>query len=173
MSAFLAVRRAHPPARLILVPRHPVRAGEVVELARRSLPHVQRYSTVDAAQPWEVLVVDVMGVLSRLYALASLSFVGGSLVRKGGQNPLESAAAGCPVFFGPDMSDFPDIARWLLEAGAARTVADGAELGARWIEVLQDEGARTAMREACRGVIAEHCGCTTAIAEEVSALISG
>jgi 3-deoxy-D-manno-octulosonic-acid transferase len=71
-----------------------------------------------------VIVVDVMGWLRHLYALADVAFVGGSLVRQGGHNPLEPAAWGKPVLFGPDMSDFLSISRELISTGGAVRVHD-------------------------------------------------
>lgn len=171
MKAYAIVRREVGNVRLILVPRHPARAGEVIELARRAGWNARPLTTVQNGESWDVLVVDVMGVLSRLYCIAKASFVGGSLVRKGGQNPLESAAAGCPVMFGPDMNDFPDIAKWLLESKAAYEVSDESSLGAKWLRILRDEHEWKGMREACRRVVEEHRGSTALIAGEVKALI--
>ena len=70
-------------------------------------------------EPKDVVVVDTMGMLSRLYALADVAFVGGSLVKSGGHNPLEPAAHGKPIIFGPDMSDFSSVAEMLVDNGGA------------------------------------------------------
>jgi 3-deoxy-D-manno-octulosonic-acid transferase len=64
-------------------------------------------------------LIDTMGVLGKLYAIADVAFVGGSLVAFGGHNPLEPAAFAKPIIFGPDMSDFPEISQMLLHAGGA------------------------------------------------------
>jgi 3-deoxy-D-manno-octulosonic-acid transferase len=75
-----------------------------------------------------VVVVDRIGLLRRLYALAEVAFVGGSLVKAGGHNPLEPAAAGKPVLFGPHTDDFRWICQALEQAGGAIRVADGRQL---------------------------------------------
>ena len=69
-------------------------------------------------------MIDTIGYLRRLYAIADIAFVGGSLKPFGGHNPLEPAAFSKPVLFGPDMSDFADIAEKLLESNAALLVKD-------------------------------------------------
>jgi 3-deoxy-D-manno-octulosonic-acid transferase len=173
LAAFLIVRQRCPQAKLILVPRHPVRAMEVMELARGSVERVQRFSAVNAKEPWEVLVVDAMGVLALVFHVASAAFVGGSLVPKGGQNPLESAAAGCPVWFGPDMSDFPDISQWLMDAGAAGEVRDADELGRQWVRVLEDLELRERMRSGCRQVVQVHCGTTAVVVDDILSRLGG
>ena len=171
LEAYDRVREWVAGARLIIVPRHPRRAGEVAVLARQRQRRVQLFTSATGREQWDVLVVDVMGVLSMLYSLAAVSFVGGSLVPKGGQNPLESAAAGCPVVFGTDMSDFPDIATWLVEDEAALQVSDTIMLGAAWLRVLTDAGVQERMHKACRAVVDRHRGTTSAIADEVSAMM--
>lgn len=171
-EAFDKVRERVRGAKLIVVPRHPERGNEVASLVRQRELRVQQFTELETTTPWDVLVVDAMGMLSTLYRLASVAFVGGSLVSKGGQNPLESAAAGCPVMFGSDMSDFPDIATWLLESGAAQQVSSGAMLGQRWLEVLSDADIRKRMRGACLRVVQEHQGTTVVIATEICTLLN-
>jgi 3-deoxy-D-manno-octulosonic-acid transferase len=143
----------------------------VTALARKDDLHVQQFTQLESSHWWDVLVVDTMGVLSTLYCLANVAFVGGTLVSKGGQNPLEPAVVGCPVMFGPDMSDFPDIAKWLLENSAAQQVSSGAMLGERWLDVLSHADVRTRMREACHRVVQEHQGATVEVAAEISRLV--
>jgi 3-deoxy-D-manno-octulosonic-acid transferase len=172
LEAFDTVRRHFSDAKLMVVPRHPTRGDEVAALARRDELRVQQFSKRQTSERWDVLVVDAMGVLSRLYHVASVAFVGGSLVSKGGQNPLESAAAGCPVMFGSDMTDFPDIAAWLLESSAAQEVSDGAMLGERWLHVLSHPDVREHMHKECLRVVEEHRGAVAMIANEIVTLVT-
>jgi 3-deoxy-D-manno-octulosonic-acid transferase len=76
----------------------------------------------------EIVLVDEMGVLSRLYALCHAAFIGGSLVPEGGHNPLEPAAFSKPVLFGPDMSDFLLISTLLKDHGGSKQVGSETEL---------------------------------------------
>ncbi len=118
------------------------------------------------ATPGDVLLLDTFGELAKIYRYATVAFIGGTLVPSGGHNPIEAAANGVPVCFGPSMSNFREIAQVFLRNGAAaevRTAAEVAELVTRMIEqpdlqrawgararetVLQNRGAseRTARR---------------------------
>jgi len=75
---------------------------------------------------WDVLILDTIGELYRFYAIADVTFIGGSLVPWGGQNLLEPAFYSKPVFFGPHMDNFALLAKTFLERDAARVV-DGPE----------------------------------------------
>lgn len=76
----------------------------------------------------DVIIIDRLGILKTLYAIADVAFVGGSLVNRGGHNPLEPAAFKKPIIFGQDMSDFEDISKMMLEANGAVRVQDANEL---------------------------------------------
>ncbi len=69
-----------------------------------------------------MLILDTLGELSRLYALCDVAFIGGSLVPWGGQNLLEPAFYGKPIFFGPHMENFQELADKFVQADAARIV---------------------------------------------------
>ena len=114
--------------RLLLVPRHPERADAVRALARNSGFKSEKVSLLNLKAPQnEVFVLDTVGELVSFYSAADIVFVGGSLVKKGGQNILEPASVGKPVIFGPNMHNFRDIAQAFLENRAA-------------LEVLNQEG---------------------------------
>jgi 3-deoxy-D-manno-octulosonic-acid transferase len=122
-----AARRVAPEARLVLVPRHPARCPEIVERLRGEGVRTQTLTELRAGErvdPELPLLVDTIGELERVYALADLVFVGGSLIPHGGQNMLEPAARGKAVLFGPHVENFDQEAALLLAAGAARQVAD-------------------------------------------------
>ncbi len=116
---------------LVLVPRHPERGDRIGALLhRRGFTFVRR-RRLAAGSPLaagDVLLVDTVGELQRLYGLADLVFVGGSLVPVGGHNLLEPAALAKPVLFGPHMENFRDISRHLLAASGGRQVNSAGEL---------------------------------------------
>ncbi len=87
----------------------------------------------------DVIIVDVIGILRKLYAIADIAFVGGSLVPCGGHNPLEPAAYSKPILFGYDMSDFKQIAEMLLESGGAVQVKDADDIYHIISELLEDK----------------------------------
>lgn len=167
LAAFRELRPSFPDLRLVIVPRHPHRGAAVQALCREAGFDTQRFTEPQRTSVRDVLVVDAMGRLAALYHLADIAFVGGSLVRKGGQNPIEPAAAGLPVLFGPDMSDFPDISAELLGRGAAIQVSGRSDLTARMRELLGDADRRRRMGEAGRAFIAEHRGTTRRMADHI------
>jgi 3-deoxy-D-manno-octulosonic-acid transferase len=120
---FVALRREHPELHLIVVPRHPKRSEKVFRFFEGDGLSVRLLSETREEMP-DVLIVDRLGYLNRLYSVADVAFVGGSFVRKGGQNPIEPAMAGRSPVFGPDMTDFPDIASELVAGGGAFQPAD-------------------------------------------------
>ncbi|RJX27228.1 MAG: 3-deoxy-D-manno-octulosonic acid transferase [Desulfurivibrio sp.] len=112
---------------LILAPRNIERAAAVVKLVRgKGLAVSTRRAGRHADD--QLLVLDTMGELAGLYRLADIAFIGGSLVARGGHNPLEPAIAGIPVFFGPHMEDFADVVEDMLAAGCAIQVSGEQEL---------------------------------------------
>jgi 3-deoxy-D-manno-octulosonic-acid transferase len=107
-----------------------------------------------------VVVVDTLGELAGFYALAELAFIGGSLTPRGGQNPLEAVAAGCPVVTGPDIRNFADVVA-LLEAGRAiRRAADAEGVREAVAALIADPDAGRAQAARARGVLAAHRGAT-------------
>jgi 3-deoxy-D-manno-octulosonic-acid transferase len=118
---------------LILVPRHFERTAGVADmLARRKISFVLRSEitpdTFYEAGSVQCLLVNTNGELMNFYKPATVVFVGKSLAAKGGQNPIEPAALGKPVIFGPNMQNFADITKLFLEADAAVQVRDAAAL---------------------------------------------
>ena len=127
---------------LILVPRHPERSGEAVQVLSNNGFAVTLRSRLDERTSQftsgEVLLVDGVGELMSFYALADLVFVGGSLVPTGGHNLLEPASVGVPTVFGPHMSNFREITNLILDAGAGVQVADSGGLNEAFRELLND-----------------------------------
>ena len=148
LEAHRIVRSAHPRALLVLVPRHPPRFEEVasslqqagVRYVRRSECRGERAGA--AAALAEVLLVDTLGELLDFYAAADVALVGGSLVPVGGHNLLEPAALGLPVLTGPYTANSAEIAKLLVERGAAQVVHNAEELGAGVALLLADAGER-------------------------------
>lgn len=149
---------------LVLVPRHPERADEVAGLLEKAgLAYIRR-SRLEADSTLlvagEVLLVDTIGELMRLYAVSDLVFVGGSLVPVGGHNLLEPASLGVPVVFGPYMENFREISRLVLAGEAGVQVTGGKTFGAAMATLLQDAAGRRAMGERGRRVVEENGGAT-------------
>jgi 3-deoxy-D-manno-octulosonic-acid transferase len=152
LQAYGELRRQFPELYLILAPRNPGRCGQVERLAAGMGLRAVLRSRV-GTDGGDLLVLDTMGELAELYSLASMAFVGGSLVPERGHNPLEPAIFGKPVFFGPHMEDFAEIAGELLAVGAAEQVNDWQEmifLVAGW---AADPGLRSAIGRSGVGLV--------------------
>ena len=169
-SCFLRLRKEFSTLQLILVPRRPERGAEVLDLFREDGVDSALLSQPIRSMP-AVIVIDRLGYLSRLYALADLAVVGGSFVPKGGQNPIEPAACGKPVVFGPDMHDFPDIARWLLDAKGAVQAKHEEELYATCRRLLADPQEARMMGERARRVVTDNQGATAKLVQDIINLL--
>jgi 3-deoxy-D-manno-octulosonic-acid transferase len=108
----------HPQLKLILAPRYADRAARVEALVHAAGFSVRRRSALPGRS--QVVVLDTVGELARAYRLATVVFVGGSFIRRGGQNILEPAAQGRPVLFGPHMENFKDSVQVLLGRGGVQ-----------------------------------------------------
>jgi len=143
-DAHRRIRERAPGLITILAPRHPERGSAIsgmltglgFRVARRS-----EGALPDAAT--DVYLADTIGELGLLYAIAPVSFIGGSLVRHGGQNPIEAVRLGSAVVTGPHWYNFADAYRALIDAGAAVEVATSSAL-AEVVSALLTEPARLA-----------------------------
>jgi len=130
LDAVREARKLFPDLVTVIAPRKPDRFREVEEiLSRRNLSSAVRSREAKEA---DFILLDTIGELSSLYAIADVVFVGGSLVDAGGHNILEPAMCARPVLFGPFMSNFREMSRLLTEHSAGRQVADRDEL-AQWV----------------------------------------
>ena len=126
LRVFARLRAPHPELQLVLAPRAPERFDEVETLiSRMGLGSARRSAmgTGNGTGSREVILLDTIGELAQVYSIARMGFVGGSLVPRGGHNPLEVAAHGLPVLFGPHMENFREIASLLRESGGAMEVS--------------------------------------------------
>lgn len=128
---------------LILAPRHPERFSTTQALTQSlGFNYTLRSSGELPSASTQVIVGDTMGELMLLYGIADLAFVGGSLVERGGHNPLEAAAHAIPVLMGPHTFNFKDICNKLEQADGLITVTDTASLAKEVGNLLADEDYR-------------------------------
>ncbi len=159
------LRRRFPELFLILVPRHFERAREAGrELASRGIPFAYRGDITDETQfapgRLECLLVNSTGELKFFYEQASLVFVGKSLTAEGGQNPIEPAALGKAMVFGPNMQNFKAVAGAFLAEQAALQVPDAAGLEQAIAELLGNERRRSEMGARALEVVRKNLGAT-------------
>ena len=162
LRAFARVRGTAPDALLVIAPRHPERFDEARETARRAGYRVRmRSALAPGSEPGaEVVILNTLGELARLFEIASAGVVGGSLVPAGGHNPIEPAAAGRAIVFGPHMENFADVARELVARGAAIQVRDADALEEALADLMRDGARRSRLGDAARAVVRRNLGAT-------------
>jgi len=160
---FLRFRQEFRDLFLVLVPRHYERGKEVgQELGARGVKFVYRSEITGSARfkPGEVecLLVNTTGELRYFYEHATVIFVGKSLCGQGGQNPVEPAALGKAIVFGPNMQNFAATVDAFLKEGGAIQVRSAAELEKTLGELLADEKRREALGQNALKVVRENRG---------------
>lgn len=175
LDVFSRLRSQFPDLRLILVPRHPDRFGEVAKLVEGSGLSNVRWSTITTPLPRApaVILLDTIGKLGEAWALADVGFTGGSLDgHRGGQSMIEPAGYGVPVCFGPHIWNFRDAARLLVEVGGARMVRDAKELERETAGILADGSVRTQMGTAARELVRAQQGATIRTLDLIDKLLA-
>jgi 3-deoxy-D-manno-octulosonic-acid transferase len=152
VDAHRRLRDSFPGLLTVVVPRHPERGPGIIDIASAvGLPAVMRSRGYLPDDGTDIYVADTMGELGMIYRLAPIVFMGGSLVRHGGQNPIEAAKLGAAILHGPHVWNFADIYAALDEARGAEEVTDAGRLAVRigtWLTDadLRDEIATAALR---------------------------
>jgi len=160
IRAFNRVRASGVNALLVIAARHPERFDEVERLCRHEgLTVVRRTElAIDADPRADAVVLDTIGELAQLYQIATVVFVGGSLVPAGGHNILEPALYGKPVVFGPHMQNFGEIAETFLSNGAAIQIRTAGELQETMLSLIGDPVRRARVGAAARALVESNRG---------------
>ena len=166
---FLKLRQKFPLLRLFIAPRHVERLREIrVQLEDLSL-QVRLASEARShrdAKP-DCVLLDTTGELQRWYGIATVVFIGKSLMAHGGQNPVEPILAGKPVIFGPHMENFATLAQTLVAKNGAIQVLDVDELERAAEKLLRDNGARRLLVQRAEETLTQHRGATARTAQLV------
>jgi 3-deoxy-D-manno-octulosonic-acid transferase len=160
VRAFVHLRREFPELLLILAPRHPDRIDAVEAIITANNLVAARRTTLarTSGVRHDVVLLDTVGELPVVYAVASTVFVGGSLVPSGGHNLLEPGALGRAILFGPHMENFAEASALFLERGAAVQIHGQGQLAQELARLLRDPSARSRMGEAALECLASHRG---------------
>jgi 3-deoxy-D-manno-octulosonic-acid transferase len=171
LKAFENLRVSHPRAVIILAPRHPERFDEVAILIQQMGIALQRRSRWQG-EPLAggVFLVDSIGELAALYALAEVAFVGGSLVPRGGHNIIEPAQHGVATVVGNHTENFRDIVS-LFESRDAVRIVGPAELPLVLLELLGNDAERIALGQRAAETMRSQIGATLRTLGELKALV--
>jgi 3-deoxy-D-manno-octulosonic-acid transferase len=187
LIAFGVLQGDYPKALLVLAPRKPERFQAAAEFIEESHRKFVRRSELSVPRPGNsqgenghaaipedatVLLLDSIGELASLYALADGVLVGGSLVAGGGHNILEPAAFGKVPVFGPFMENFAEVSQRFLSANAAVQVGSPEDAGVTWIELLRNPERMRQMGEVARGLVEGSRGATDRAMEVAGQLLA-
>jgi len=159
---------------VIIAPRKAERFEFVAGLLDTTSLNYVRRSNMDGGQAIlpVVLLLDTFGELARMYRYATAAFVGGSIAPFGGHNPIEPAAAGVPVCFGPSMNNFREIASAFLAAGAATETRSAAEVVAFAGRMFDNEQEQRSLGGRARDVVQRNRGASERTARRIVELLS-
>jgi 3-deoxy-D-manno-octulosonic-acid transferase len=172
LKAFENVLVQFPRAVMILAPRHPERFPAVAALLERmSIRFCRRSTWHGEALTGNVFLLDTIGELAALYALADIAFVGGSLVPRGGHNIIEPAQHGVAIVVGNHTENFRDIVS-LFESRNAVRIVGPAELPLVFLELLANDAERIAMGRRAAETMRSQMGATARVADELQSLLA-
>jgi 3-deoxy-D-manno-octulosonic-acid transferase len=177
LAAFEKVMKQFPRMAAILAPRHRERFPAVAKLIADSPFEVVRRSdwSNQPLAPGTILLLDSIGELASLYALADVAFVGGSLVKRGGHNILEPAQHGVPIVIGPHYENFRDIITIFARAKAVRIVP-AEQLGAEFIRLLSEHSDRSgpsSLGQRAAEVMRAQAGTTERTLKGIASFVAG
>ena len=174
LEAFKAVQERFPAAIMVLAPRHPERFEKVAALVSAAGLSLLRRSSWSTAQPVRggVFMLDSVGELAAVYALADIAFVGGSLVPTGGHNILEPAQYGAAIVVGPYTFNFREIVG-IFEQGDAVRVVTASTLSSQLLALLQQPEDREVLGRRAKELFAQHAGATRRTLEALAPLLAG
>jgi 3-deoxy-D-manno-octulosonic-acid transferase len=158
---------------VVIAPRKPERFEQVAGLLQTSsLRFVRRSELESFTGGADVLLLDTFGELARIYRYATVAFIGGTLIPTGGHNPIEAAAAGVPVCFGPSMSNFREIARVFLDHEAAAEVRTAEEVGEFAARMVEDDELQRAWGARARETVLQNRGASARTARRIVELLA-
>lgn len=171
IRAFIAAKQTHPDLRLIVAPRQIERREEIATIAKSmNLKCGWRSEPESITGDEDVIILDTFGELAKIYAIADVTFVGGSLIPRGCHSILQPIAHGKPVFFGPYTFKAKDLVSQAKAAGVGFEVADGDDLGKKVTDMLGDNALLEDIRQRCEKMMQANKGASKRTAEALARL---
>lgn len=173
-DAHRRLARGHAGFCTVIAPRHPERGTEIAELMKSAgLTVTQRSLGALPGPSTDIYIADTIGELGTLYALAPIALIGGSLVERGGQNPIEAVRCGAVVLSGPNWQNFVDGYSRLIEHHGALIVANAEQLAAAVDRLLGDEVEMQRMRTGAQEAVASLSGALERTVNELLTIVPG
>jgi 3-deoxy-D-manno-octulosonic-acid transferase len=160
---------------LVVAPRHPERFSFAASVVGTFYECASKLESLHGPNGFpieaDVVILDTIGDLAAVYGIADIAFVGGSMIRHGGHNPLEPAQFGVPVVMGPSYENFRDVVGKMRAANAICIVGNVEELEGVMAGMLKDREAAKAMGERGRQVFEAQQGATGRAVEAIVAVV--
>lgn len=174
IAAFQRIKREAPECFLVLAPRYPEQADEIGKLLTdHKLKFIRRTEQAKGkkySDKPDLLLLDTFGELGLAYSIASLAFVGGSLVPVGGHNVLEASIKEKVVLYGPYMHNFQESKELLENEGAGLVVGNAAELAERFLYFYRNPKIRDELGKKAKQVIISNQGATVKTVEKLKSI---
>ena len=160
LQAFKAVREKHPGAKLVIAPRELLRTMEVIHICKSAGYKVATRTNLQEhpSTGHDIVILDTIGELGKVYSIGDVIYVGGSLVSHGGHNILEPAAHGKAIVVGHNMFNFKDTHALFTKRDACITVKDADELSRRVAKLFDDTAERSRMERETLAIVNENKG---------------
>lgn len=167
LSVFKSLKEKFCDAKLLLVPRHPQRYSEVCELLNNSGYKWGKRSTNDNFEEKEIILLDTMGELAKIFSICHIAFIGGSFSTTGGHNPLEANIWNKPVISGPCTFNFKDVYKIVCGKNCAVIVNNEDEFKKELISFYNDNEKYTEYCKNAKSVFDENRGAIKYVLERV------
>lgn len=171
LSIFKKLKKDFPNLKLLLAPRHPQRVPDIEQLIKNMELTYGLRSKDDKFTNCDIIILDTLGELGKMYSICDIAFIGGSFNKTGGHNPLESAIFNKPTISGPSIHNFKDIYSILVKSGAGKVVSTPDELYSSIKALLSDDLLYNKVTIDCENVFAEQKGATGFVIKKISELI--
>lgn len=159
IEAYQQLKPSHPNLLLMIVPRHPQRFDKVQQICQKNQLSTLRYTQQQkCSDNTDVVLIDAMGLLNSVYAIANIAFVGGSIADRGGHNALEPANFAVPILMGPYIYNNPVICQTLKDSGALIQVTELKEIVSQCDQWLTDTALRNKTGKAGMAVLKNNRG---------------
>ena len=158
LETFLNLKNNYPDLKLLIAPRHPQRYSYVENLLKKTGLNYGKRSNKDTFIKNDIIMLDTMGELSKIYSICKFTFIGGSFSNTGGHNPLEATIWEKPVLSGPSVFNFKDIYRILSEHNACFIANSKDELYNFSLKLLKDRSFYLDLKSNCKKVFDENKG---------------
>ncbi len=171
LNSFTNLKKEFPDIKLLLAPRHLTRVNSVKELVEKTnLPYGQRSKNDDFSKN-DIIILDTLGELSKMYQICDFAFIGGSFNKTGGHNPLEAIVYDKPVISGPSIHNFRDIYWILTRNNAGKIVKNQNELTEYMHKLLSDKEFYIKSCNDCKNVFSSQQGAMEFVIKELQSIL--